>query len=51
MTGGWVDSYPDKVLEIYNRGHDLGNHSQNHKEMSKLSVGEQKDEIMSVANK
>ena len=46
MTGGWVDSYPDKVLEIYNRGHDLGNHSQNHKEMSKLSVGEQKDEII-----
>ena len=46
-----MDSYPDKVLEIYNRGHDLGNHSQNHKEMSKLSVGEQKDEIMSVANK
>mgnify|MGYP002338025349 FL=1 len=51
MTGGWVDSYPDKVLEIYNRGHDLGNHIQNHKEMSKLSVNEQKDEIMSVANK
>ena len=51
MTGDWVDSYPDKVLEIYNRGHDLGNHSQNHKEMSKLSVNEQKDEIMSVANK
>ena len=46
-----MDSYPDKVLEIYNRGHDLGNHSQNHKEMSKLSVNEQKDEIMSVANK
>ncbi len=51
MTGGWVDSYPDKVLEIYNRGHDLGNHSQNHKEMSKLSVNEQKEEIMSVADK
>ena len=48
---GDEDSYPDKVLEIYNRGHDLGNHSQNHKEMSKLSVNEQKDEIMSVANK
>lgn len=51
MTGGWVDSYPDKVLEIYNRGHDLGNHSQNHKEMSKLSVSEQKEEILSVADK
>lgn len=51
MTGGWVDSYPDKVLEIYNRGHDLGNHSHNHKEMSKLSVSEQQDEIMYVADK
>lgn len=51
MTGGWVEKYPDKVLEIYNRGHDLGNHSQNHKEMSKLSVNEQREEIMSVANK
>ena len=50
MTGGWVEQYPDKVLEIYNRGHDLGNHSQNHKEMSKLSVSEQQEEIMSVAN-
>lgn len=51
MTGGWVDSYPDKVLEIFNRGHDLGNHSHNHKEMSRLSVSEQQDEIMYVADK
>jgi polysaccharide deacetylase family sporulation protein PdaB len=48
MTGGWVDAYPDMVKEIYARGHDLGNHSQNHKEMSKLSVSEQKQEIQSV---
>jgi peptidoglycan/xylan/chitin deacetylase (PgdA/CDA1 family) len=50
MTGGWVDSYPDMVKEIYARGHDLGNHSQNHKEMSKLSVSEQKQEIQSVTD-
>ena len=37
MTGGWVDSYPDDVKMILSEGHDLGNHSQNHKNMSKLS--------------
>lgn len=48
MTGGWVDSFPDMVKEIYSRGHDLGNHSQNHKQMSKLDVAGQKEEILSV---
>ena len=51
MTGGWVDSYPDMVKEICSRGHDLGNHSHNHKQMSKLSASEQKDEIMYVTDK
>lgn len=50
MTGGWVNSYPDMVKEIYSRGHDLGNHSQNHKQMSKLSVSEQVEEIKSVGD-
>lgn len=50
MTGGWVDSYPDMVKEIYSRGHDLGNHSQNHKQMSKLSTDEQIKEISYVNN-
>ncbi len=49
MTGGWVESYPDMVKEIYSRGHDLGNHSQNHKQMSKLNVSQQKEEIMKVS--
>ena len=34
MTGGWVESYPDDVKAIYEAGHDLGNHSQNHKTVS-----------------
>lgn len=51
MTGGWVDSYPDDVKMIAERGHDLGNHSQNHKQMSQLSSAECKEEIMSVHNK
>ena len=51
MTGGWVESYPDDVKAIYEAGHDLGNHSENHKNMSQLSDSEIKDEIMSVHNK
>lgn len=51
MTGGWVDSYPDDVKAILAAGHDLGNHSQNHKEMSKLSKAEVEDELMNVHNK
>lgn len=51
MTGGWVDEYPDMVKEIYSRGHDLGNHSQNHKKMSELNVEQQKQELQSVTDK
>ena len=40
MTGGWVSSYPDDVKAIAADGHDLGNHSENHKQMSQLSASE-----------
>ena len=51
MTGGWVESYPDDVKAIYADGHDLGNHSQNHKNMSQLSDEECKQELLSVHEK
>lgn len=51
MTGGWVENYPDDVKMIYAEGHDLGNHSENHKNMSKLSATDQKKEIMTVHDK
>lgn len=51
MTGGWVESYPEDVKKIYEAGHDLGNHSQNHKYMTKLSDEEKTQELMSVHNK
>ena len=50
MTGGWVDSYPDDVKAVYEAGHDLGNHSQNHKNMSQLSNEENAQELMDVHN-
>lgn len=51
MTGGWVESYPEDVKAIAAAGHDLGNHSEHHKEMSKLTASEIEEEIMSVHNK
>lgn len=51
MTGGWVDAYPDDVKMILAEGHDLGNHSQNHKNMSQLSDAEKENELMTVHNK
>ena len=48
MTGGWVKNYPDDVKAILAAGHDLGNHSENHKNMSQLSADEQKQELLSV---
>lgn len=51
LTGGWVNAYPEDVKKIAAAGHDVGNHSENHKNMSQLSEKEQKDEIMSVHEK
>lgn len=51
MTGGWVKSYPEDVKNILAAGHDLGNHSENHKNMSQLSDTECKEELMKVHDK
>ncbi len=51
MTGGWVETYPDDVKAIYEAGHDLGNHSETHPNMSELSEAEITEELMSVHNK
>ena len=51
MTGGWVESYPDDVKAIYEAGHDLGNHSENHKNMSQISEEEKTRELMEVHKK
>lgn len=51
MTGGWVETYPEDVKKIYADGHDLGNHSENHKNMSQLSEKQCQDELMKVHDK
>ena len=51
MTGGWVENYPEDVKAILAAGHDLGNHSENHKNMSRLSDEQKKEELMKVHEK
>ena len=46
MTGGWIEKYPDDVKAIAAAGHDLGNHSENHKQMSQLSAEQCKEELL-----
>ena len=51
LVGFWIDEYPDLVKEIADRGHLIGNHSENHKHMNKLSKSEKNREIASVNEK
>ena len=51
MTGGWVENFPEDVKKIQAAGHDLANHSENHKNMSQLSDAECQEELMKVHTK
>lgn len=51
MTGGWVESYPEDVKKIQAAGHDLANHSENHKNMSQLSDEQCREELTKVHSK
>lgn len=37
VVGGWVDENNDKLREIKKRGHEIGNHSNMHPDMAKIS--------------
>lgn len=50
MTGEWVEKYPDCVKLLVEKGHDLGNHSASHPDMTKLSKTQQKEQIIKVHN-
>lgn len=50
MTGEWVEKYPECVKTLVEKGHDLGNHSATHPDMTKLSKEKQKKQILKVHN-
>lgn len=51
LVGDWVDKYPDDVKDIYDAGHDIGNHSDTHPHMTEMSTEEQKNQIKACNEK
>ncbi len=44
-TGRWAEKNPELVKRIFESGHEIGNHGFSHKDYSKLSYEENKNEI------
>ena len=38
VVGDWVEKYPDALRKISERGHEIGNHSYNHADYTKMSA-------------
>ncbi len=51
LVGYWVDKYPERVREICDAGHEIGNHSDTHPHMSQLSKDQIVQELDGVADK
>ncbi len=45
VVGLWVEKYPELIQEIAARGHEIGNHSTTHPQMSKLSAEKIAEEL------
>lgn len=37
VVGDWVEKYPQSLMKIYNEGHEIGAHSYNHSDYTKMS--------------
>lgn len=51
VTGKWVDDKPQELRKIAKKGHDIGNHGNNHKHMDLLGEKECKEEIIELHKK
>ncbi|HBM99434.1 MAG TPA: deacetylase [Ruminococcus sp.] len=51
LVGDWVDKYPDDVKKIAEKGHDVGNHSNTHPYMTKLSTSDMTGQIQACNEK
>lgn len=51
FTGGWIENFPEDVKTILAQGHEVGNHSENHKQMSQLSKEQCKEELQIAHDK
>lgn len=51
LVAFWVDKYPDMVKKIYDKGHEIGNHSTTHPHMSKLTKEQLINELKITGDK
>ena len=51
LVGFWIDKYPEETKAIASAGFDIGNHSENHLNMPRLSTEKMAEEILSVNKK
>ncbi|WP_216899160.1 polysaccharide deacetylase family protein, partial [Nocardia alni] len=50
-VGSWLDQYPQMAHRILAGGHDLGNHTQNHLDISSMSAADAAAEITECADR
>lgn len=48
VGGSWVSKYPELLLKIVARGHEIGNHGYFHKDHSKLNFEQNQQEIINT---
>lgn len=51
IVGDWADKYPEEVKKIYENGHEIGNHSNTHPHVNKLSIEKNIEEIEKASEK
>jgi polysaccharide deacetylase family sporulation protein PdaB len=51
LVGFWIDKYADMLEEIHRRGHEVGNHSTTHPQMSRLTAEEIRKELKTTGDK
>lgn len=51
MVGEWVDKYPEAVKKIAEAGHEIGNHSDTHPHVNKMSIEQNIEQIKKCADK
>lgn len=45
LVGRWVDEFPEETKEIHSRGHEVGNHTDTHPDMTNISKASMVKEI------
>ena len=51
LVGQWVDKYPESVKALSDAGMEIGDHSDTHPHMAKLSAKQIKDEVTACSEK